>query len=100
MVSDAILGRPNPWADLFDPGRAAIRRGVWEYIKENTDYPYYLIRDRFAGVEGRSLRAVKRGQGKVIAARWDEGCGLSRRQRIDDPAVRDVHAHGLHRGLE
>ena len=29
--------------------------------------PYYLIRDRFAGVEGRSLRAGKRGQGKVIA---------------------------------
>jgi glycine/D-amino acid oxidase-like deaminating enzyme/nitrite reductase/ring-hydroxylating ferredoxin subunit len=66
MVSDAILGRPNPWADLFDPGRAAIRRGAWEYIKENADYPYYLIRDRFAGAEGRSVRAVKRGHGMVI----------------------------------
>jgi glycine/D-amino acid oxidase-like deaminating enzyme/nitrite reductase/ring-hydroxylating ferredoxin subunit len=66
MVSDAILGRKNPWTELFDPGRAAIRRGLWEYIKENADYPYYLIRDRFAGVEARSLRALKRGQGKVI----------------------------------
>jgi glycine/D-amino acid oxidase-like deaminating enzyme/nitrite reductase/ring-hydroxylating ferredoxin subunit len=66
MSVDAILGRPNPWTDLFDPGRTAIRRGLWDYIKENADYPYYLLRDRFAGAEGRSLRAVKRGQGKVI----------------------------------
>jgi Rieske Fe-S protein len=39
---------------------------LWDYVKENVDYPYYMIRDRFAGAEGRSLRAVKRGQGKII----------------------------------
>lgn len=66
MMSDAILGRPNPWAELFDPGRKALTRGVWDYLKENVDYPYYVIRDRFAGPEARSLRAVKRGQGKLI----------------------------------
>ena len=66
IASDAILGRPNPWADLFEPGRSALRRQAWEYIKENADYPYYLIRDRFAGAAGRSLRAVKRGHGTVI----------------------------------
>ena len=66
MMSDAILGIANPWADLFEPGRKAMRRGAWEYIKENKDYPYYLIRGRFAGAEGRSLRTLKRGQGAVI----------------------------------
>lgn len=66
MSADAILGLKNPWADLFEPGRAAVRRGLWEYVKENVDYPYYLIRDRFAGAEGRSLRSVRRGEGKVI----------------------------------
>jgi glycine/D-amino acid oxidase-like deaminating enzyme/nitrite reductase/ring-hydroxylating ferredoxin subunit len=66
VITDAINERRNPWTDLFDPGRAAIRRGLWEYIKENSDYPYYLVRDRFAGAEGRSFRAVKRGHGKVI----------------------------------
>jgi Rieske Fe-S protein len=39
---------------------------VWDYLKENVDYPYYLIRDRFAGADAQSLRAVKRGQGKII----------------------------------
>jgi glycine/D-amino acid oxidase-like deaminating enzyme/nitrite reductase/ring-hydroxylating ferredoxin subunit len=66
MISDAILERSNPWTDLFDPGRKALTRGLWDYAKENVDYPYYLIRDRFAGAAAKPLRAVKRGQGKVI----------------------------------
>ncbi len=66
MISDAILGRSNPWAELFDPSRKALARGLWDYVKENVDYPYYMIRDRFAGAEARSIRAVKRNEGKII----------------------------------
>ena len=66
MMSDAVLGRSNPWSELFDPARKALTRGLWDYVKENVDYPYYLIRDRFAGVEAKSVRAVRRGEGQVI----------------------------------
>jgi glycine/D-amino acid oxidase-like deaminating enzyme/nitrite reductase/ring-hydroxylating ferredoxin subunit len=66
MISDAILEQSNPWTELFDPGRKALNRALWDYLTENIDYPYYLIRDRFAGAEARSLRAVKRGQGRII----------------------------------
>ena len=66
MIADAILERSNPWAELFEPGRKALTRGLWDYVKENVDYPYYLIRDRFAGAEAQSLRAVRRGQGKIV----------------------------------
>jgi glycine/D-amino acid oxidase-like deaminating enzyme/nitrite reductase/ring-hydroxylating ferredoxin subunit len=66
IMADRILGRPNPWSELFDADRTRIRAGLWDYIEENSDYPYYMIRDRFAGAEGRSLRDVPRGQGKVL----------------------------------
>jgi len=66
ICADLLLGRRNPWAELFEPERKALGRSAWEYIKENKDYPYYLARDRFAGVEGRSLRAVRRGEGKIV----------------------------------
>jgi Rieske Fe-S protein len=72
IASDGILGRPNPWVDLFDPGRGPVRRGLWAYLKENADYPYYRVRDRFAGAEGKSLRAVERGQGKVVEYRGEK----------------------------
>ena len=64
MIADAIVQRSNPWSELFDPGRKALSRGLWDYLRENVDYPYYLIRDRFAGAEAKPLRAIERGQGK------------------------------------
>lgn len=66
MISDAILERANPWTELFHPSRTALTRGLWDYLKENVDYPYYMIRDRFAGADAHSLRAVKREQGRII----------------------------------
>jgi glycine/D-amino acid oxidase-like deaminating enzyme/nitrite reductase/ring-hydroxylating ferredoxin subunit len=65
MACDWVLGRGNPWSDLFEPGRKKIR-AAWDYVKENKDYPYYMIRDRFAGAEARSLRAVRRGEGRIV----------------------------------
>ena len=65
MAADAIAGRANPWRGLFDPSRKTLG-GLWDYVKENKDYPYYLLRDRFAGGEGKSLRSVPRGAGRVL----------------------------------
>jgi glycine/D-amino acid oxidase-like deaminating enzyme/nitrite reductase/ring-hydroxylating ferredoxin subunit len=65
MAADYVLGRKNPWTELFDPARKNVG-GLWNYVRENKDYPYYLVRDRFVGTEGRSRRSVKRGSGKVL----------------------------------
>jgi glycine/D-amino acid oxidase-like deaminating enzyme/nitrite reductase/ring-hydroxylating ferredoxin subunit len=66
MAADSVAGRANPWSDLLDPARKKIRGALWDYLTENKDYPYYLVRDRFAGAEGRSLRALQPGQGKIL----------------------------------
>jgi Rieske Fe-S protein len=89
MARDRITGRTNPWTDLFDPQRTKIRGGAWDYAKENRDYPYYMVRDRFAGAEGRSLREVTPGEGRVIdwrgqrvAAYRDAGGTLTLRSAV------------------
>jgi glycine/D-amino acid oxidase-like deaminating enzyme/nitrite reductase/ring-hydroxylating ferredoxin subunit len=66
MARDAVLGRPNPWDGLFDPERKKILAGAWNYVKENVDYPYYLVKDRISGPDGKSLRDLQRGQGKIL----------------------------------
>ena len=53
---------------------------AWDYLQENKDYPYYLIRDRFAGAEGtiaarRASAARARSSsidGEQVAAYRDE----------------------------
>jgi Rieske Fe-S protein len=37
-----------------------------DYLRENKDYPFYLVRDWLGGTEGDSLEAVPRGEGKIL----------------------------------
>jgi glycine/D-amino acid oxidase-like deaminating enzyme/nitrite reductase/ring-hydroxylating ferredoxin subunit len=89
MAADYVLERKNPWTELFHPERKKVRGAAWDYLRENKDYPYYFVRDRFAGAKGRSLRAVPRGRGRVIeyneqqvAAYRDEGGEVSLRSAV------------------
>ena len=66
MARDWITGAKNPWRDLFSPERKHVRGGTWDYLRENKDYPYYLIQSRLRAPDGKSLRAIKRGQGKIL----------------------------------
>ena len=66
MARDAITGVTNPWQELFEIDRSVVSRGPWKYLTENVDYPYYLVRDRFAGVSKRSLRSIRRNSGEVV----------------------------------
>jgi len=69
MARDRYLGRKNPWFELFAVDRRKFHGGTWRYLKENLDYPYYLLRDHLRGAEDKSLAALKRGEGKILKLR-------------------------------
>jgi glycine/D-amino acid oxidase-like deaminating enzyme/nitrite reductase/ring-hydroxylating ferredoxin subunit len=66
MAQDWVTGAKNPWTDLFDVDRKLINRGAWDYLTENKDYPYYLIKDRLAQSEADSVRGLKPGEGTIV----------------------------------
>lgn len=66
MAVDRLVGRKNPWQDLFAPDRVKLRGGLWTYLKENKDYPYYLVRDWLAAGEDDPLDALPKGEGKIL----------------------------------
>jgi glycine/D-amino acid oxidase-like deaminating enzyme/nitrite reductase/ring-hydroxylating ferredoxin subunit len=65
MARDAVLGRSNPWKELFSTSRTKVVGGTWDYVKENKDYLYYIVRDRFAAPT-KSLRSLRPGTGKIV----------------------------------
>jgi glycine/D-amino acid oxidase-like deaminating enzyme/nitrite reductase/ring-hydroxylating ferredoxin subunit len=66
MARDWVLGRSNPWREVFDPHRKSLRGGTWNYLKENKDYAYYMLRDRLFAKHARSIGSVRPGEGKVV----------------------------------
>ena len=69
MALDWAMGRKNPWSDLFAVDRKKIKGATWNYLRENKDYPYYMIKDRIARPEADSVRKLRRGEGMVIGSR-------------------------------
>jgi glycine/D-amino acid oxidase-like deaminating enzyme/nitrite reductase/ring-hydroxylating ferredoxin subunit len=67
MAVDAFEQRKSPWRELFDPHRKKVFGGTWNYLKENKDYPYYLLRDWLAPAAGQSPRQLKRNEGKILS---------------------------------
>jgi nitrite reductase/ring-hydroxylating ferredoxin subunit len=67
MARDRFLGRSNPWVDLFRMDRKPFHGGVWRYLRENADYPYYMLRDRLAPAESDDLSSVGQGEGKIVS---------------------------------
>ena len=45
---------------------SVVTGGTWDYLKENKDYPYYLLRDWLGAAEGTSLKQLRKGQGKIL----------------------------------
>lgn len=69
MARDWTIGRKNPWTDLFAVDRKKIKGAMWNYLRENKDYPYYMIKDRLARAEADSVRELKPGEGMITGRR-------------------------------
>lgn len=82
LVTDLIMGRTNPWADVYDPSRKATH-GMSEFIREqaNTLSQY---RDWFTSGEIDSVHEIAPGQGAIV------------RQREEKLAVYRDNDGGLH----
>lgn len=64
MCGEAVLGHDTPWDDLFSPHRTKVA-SAWEYLKENVDYPYYLVKD-WLSPHGAKTSEVAPGEGRVL----------------------------------
>ncbi|MEY2525464.1 MAG: hypothetical protein QOE73_235 [Verrucomicrobiota bacterium] len=94
MARDWATGAKNPWSDLFDVERKKIKGGTWDYLRENKDYPYYLIKDRFTRAEADSVRDLEPGHGMIVKSRGKKAAAY----RDPDGKVHKVSAVCTHMG--
>lgn len=66
IISDAIQGKENAWARLYDPKRFTPAASADRLVKEGLDVATQLVKDYlFKGTE-KELEEVKTGQGKLV----------------------------------
>lgn len=67
VISDQILGRSNPWTELFDPNRVKPAASAKEFVKENLNVAKRFVTDRIAARASLPLDELAPGDGQVMS---------------------------------
>jgi glycine/D-amino acid oxidase-like deaminating enzyme/nitrite reductase/ring-hydroxylating ferredoxin subunit len=83
ILEDLILGRKNPWASLYDPGRMKPLASAKDLVMENVNVAGRFVGDRLTKRGGRDAHDLTPGEGDIaqldgekVAAFRDEDGGL------------------------
>jgi glycine/D-amino acid oxidase-like deaminating enzyme/nitrite reductase/ring-hydroxylating ferredoxin subunit len=67
IITDAVLGRPNPWAGLYDTGRVTPRASATALARENAHVAWRFLEDRLRPRRGQEgLQCLASGEGAVL----------------------------------
>ncbi len=67
VITDQILGRDNPWIELFDPNRVKPLASAKEFIKENINVARRFVGDRITQRAPLSIEQLAPGEGQVAS---------------------------------
>ena len=66
IISDAILGKENPWAKIYDPKRFTPVASAMKFAKENISVAGHLLKDYLFYGEADEVAEIQKGEGKTI----------------------------------
>jgi len=78
MLSDAVMGRINPWTTLYDATRIKPLAQARDFLAENVDFPTRLVKDRFERGEASSPGEIPPGEGRLIRSQGGKVLAVSR----------------------
>ena len=95
ILVDAVLGRPNEWADLYDAQRLDVKQSALKFAKENGEVGLRFVRDRIRPRDGRDdVERLAPGEGTIAR--------VGRKQyavyRGEDGALQTLSARCTHLG--
>jgi glycine/D-amino acid oxidase-like deaminating enzyme/nitrite reductase/ring-hydroxylating ferredoxin subunit len=95
ILRDLVLGRPNPWAELFDAKRVKPIASAKDFALENANVARRWLADRAAAARAPDdLVDLEPGEGRVVR----RGGELVAARRSDDGELRAVSAVCTHLG--
>jgi nitrite reductase/ring-hydroxylating ferredoxin subunit len=96
VLRDLVLGRENPWAELFDPRRVNLRASMRRLISENAPVGWRMVADRITKPGRRPLEDLAPGEGDIVQLRGEKVAGY----RDDDGALSAVSSTCTHMGCQ
>ncbi len=66
ILADLVMEKENELADIVSPSRIEIAASAKEFVKENVDAVFHLIKDQFSSDKKAELDSIEKGDGHII----------------------------------
>ena len=96
ILEDLILGRPNPWADFYDPARMKPLASAKDLVLENANVAKRFVGDRLTKRRGRDAEDLQPGEGDIVELNGEKVAGF----RDEDGALHAVSTVCTHLGCQ
>jgi glycine/D-amino acid oxidase-like deaminating enzyme/nitrite reductase/ring-hydroxylating ferredoxin subunit len=96
LLCDLVLGRANPWAELFDPYRIKPLPAALRLVEENAQVGLRFVGDRITKRGTRSLDELRQGEGDIVRHNGEKVAGYRR----DDGSLVAVSSRCTHLGCQ
>ena len=96
ILEDLILGRANPWADLYDPARMKPLASAKDFVLENANVAKRFVGDRLTKRGGRDAEDLQPGEGDIVELNGEKVAGF----RDEDGALHAVSTLCTHLGCQ
>ncbi len=100
VISDAILGRENPWAETFDSTRVDAPRSIGTVLSQGAHTVKSIIGDRIASFTAMDAEELAVNHGAVIRVDGKPVAAFSPRRWECERGHRNLHSSRLHRSLQ
>ena len=94
VISDAILGRANPWADTFDSTRVDASRSIGTILSQGAHTIKSIIGDRIASLTAGDVGELGANEGAIVTVDGHRAAAF----RHDDGTIAAVSATCTHLG--
>jgi glycine/D-amino acid oxidase-like deaminating enzyme/nitrite reductase/ring-hydroxylating ferredoxin subunit len=94
MMSDSLLGRPNPWSEAFESNRVEARASLPSVVKENVNVGFHFFADRARGGVPFQAPEITPGDARIVR----ELTGLTAVHRDADGELHRLSARCTHLG--
>ena len=81
VLADALQGRENPWASLFDPNRFKPLAAASRFVEENARVGLHFVGDRLKHRGTRPIEELAPGEGDIVRHAGEKVAGHRARRR-------------------
>ena len=96
LLADLVLGRENPYADLFDPNRLNLRTSAGKLVRENAVAAARFVGDRVKHRGRRDIETLTPGEGDIVSSGGEKVAGY----RDEDGTLHAVSPTCTHLGCQ